>query len=68
MRSMLFMQERLTPCRACIPVVTSVLEMAIQRKVPSWQEGGALMMLTGGVVLAVWQGSIIGSMTGIALR
>lgn len=41
--------------RSAIPVVTCVLAIAVESRYPSRQELTALLMLTFGVMLAVWQ-------------
>jgi solute carrier family 35, member E4 len=39
----------------------------IEGKIPSAHEFGALCVLTAGVMLAVWEGTVSGSVYGIAL-
>ena len=43
------------PLRSAIPVVTCVLAILVESRYPSRQELTALVMLTLGVMLAVWQ-------------
>lgn len=47
-------------CRSAIPVVTCLLAIAVESRYPSQQELAALVMLTFGVMLAVWQGTVAG--------
>jgi len=47
-------------CRSAIPVVVCILSMLIMNKYPSRQEATALVVLTLGVMLAVWQGAVTG--------
>ena len=42
-------------CRSAIPVVCSVLGVVVMNKYPTRQEATALIVLTLGVMLAVWQ-------------
>jgi hypothetical protein len=53
--------------RAAIPVVTCVLAIVIESRIPSRQEATALMVLTGGVMIAVWQGTVAGKPYAIML-
>ncbi|KAK9830332.1 hypothetical protein WJX72_011058 [[Myrmecia] bisecta] len=53
--------------RSAIPVVTALLGVLIERKVPTRFELGSLIILTAGVVLSVWEGSISGSVYGIVI-
>ncbi|PRW61386.1 Drug Metabolite transporter superfamily [Chlorella sorokiniana] len=46
--------------RSAIPVVVCILSMLIMNKYPSRQEATALVVLTLGVMLAVWQGAVTG--------
>ncbi len=50
--------------RSAIPVVTALLAVAIEKKVPTRTEGVALMVLVSGVMVAVWEGAA-GSLRGI---
>ena len=43
--------------RSSIPVVTAVLAVAVERKVPSSLEGASLGILVAGVMIAVWEGA-----------
>lgn len=52
--------------RSSIPVVTAVLAIAIEKKVPTRFEGLGLLVLVSGVMLAVWEGAA-GSPRGIML-
>lgn len=47
-------------CRSAIPVVTCVLAVVVESRWPSKQEAIALITLTSGVMLAVWQGTVTG--------
>lgn len=46
--------------RSAIPVVTCLLAILVESRYPSGQELAALITLTLGVMLAVWQGSVTG--------
>lgn len=46
--------------RSAIPVVTCLLAILVESRYPSGQELAALITLTLGVMLAVWQGTITG--------
>ena len=46
--------------RSAIPVVTCILAVIVETKIPSRQEVTALMVLSFGVMIAVWQGTIAG--------
>lgn len=43
--------------RSAIPVVTSLLAISIEKKVPTKFEGFSLLVLTIGVMVAVWEGA-----------
>jgi len=45
---------------SAIPVVTCILAIFVESRYPSGQELGALITLTLGVMLAVWQGTVTG--------
>lgn len=47
--------------RSAIPVVTCILAILVERKIPTQQEVTALVVLTLGVMIAVWQGTIAGA-------
>jgi drug/metabolite transporter (DMT)-like permease len=47
-------------------VVTAVLAVAIEKKVPTRTESFALLVLVSGVMVAVWEGAA-GSLTGILI-
>ena len=53
--------------RSAIPVCTAVLAVFIEKKVPTGEEATGLIVLTLGVMVAVWEGSVSGSVTGLAL-
>ena len=53
--------------RSSIPVCTAIVAIFIEKKVPSGEETISLVMLTLGVIVAVWEGSASGSMTGLVL-
>jgi drug/metabolite transporter (DMT)-like permease len=53
--------------RASIPVFTCVLAVAIEGKKPSQKEALSLLVLTFGVMIAVWEGTVAGSPRGVAL-
>ncbi len=46
--------------RSAIPVVTCLLAILVESRYPSGQELAALITLTLGVMLAVWQGTVTG--------
>lgn len=46
--------------RSSIPVVTCILAIVVERKIPTQQEVTSLVILTIGVMIAVWQGSVAG--------
>lgn len=52
--------------RSAIPVVTCVLAILVESRFPSRQELVALVTLTLGVMLAVWQGTVTGKPYAIA--
>ena len=54
-------------CRASIPVFTCLLSIAFERKVPTKQEGFALLVLTLGVMIAMWRNNAAGSPFAIGL-
>ena len=51
-------------CRSGIPVATAVLAVAVENRVPTRAEFTSLLVLTAGVMIAVWEGAK-GSMRGI---
>ncbi|KDD72440.1 hypothetical protein H632_c3342p0, partial [Helicosporidium sp. ATCC 50920] len=53
--------------RSAIPVVTCLLAMVVENHFPSMREASNLVLLTLGVMLAVWQGKLAGSRASIAL-
>ncbi len=53
--------------RSAIPVCTAVLAVFIEKKVPTGEEATGLIVLTLGVMVAVWEGSVSGSVTGLVL-
>lgn len=53
--------------RASIPVFTCILAVAIEGKEPTPKEAIALVVLTIGVVVAVWEGTVAGSPRAVAL-
>ena len=46
--------------RSAIPVVTCILSIVIEKKMPSREEFTSLLILTIGVMIAVWQGAVTG--------
>ena len=54
-------------CRSAIPVCTAILAIFIEKKVPTGEEALGLLVLTLGVMVAVWEGSVSGSVTGLLL-
>lgn len=51
--------------RASIPVATAALAYFVEGRRVSRQEAGSLVVLSSGVMLAVWQGSVSGSPIGV---
>ncbi|WPT11446.1 Putative sugar phosphate/phosphate translocator [Picochlorum sp. SENEW3] len=47
--------------RSSIPVVTSLITVALEGRIPGRSEAFALIILTIGVMLAVWEGSLSGN-------
>lgn len=58
---------KLGKCRSAIPVCTAVMAIFIEHRVPSREEATGLVVLTAGVMVAVWEGSVSGSATGLLL-
>lgn len=54
-------------CRASIPVFTCILAVIIENKVPTRGEAVSLAVLTLGVMVAVWEGTVTGSPRAIML-
>ena len=54
-------------CRASIPVFTCLLAIGIEKKIPSQGEAVSLVVLTSGVMLAVWEGTVAGTTQAILL-
>lgn len=52
--------------RSAIPVLTALLAIGIEKKVPTKLEGFSLLVLTSGVMMAVWDGAA-GSLKGIII-
>ena len=50
-----------------MPVAVAMLAAVIERKTPTLAEVAALTVLSAGVMLAVWEGSVTGSVTGVVL-
>ncbi len=50
-----------------MPVAVAMLAALIERKVPTLTEVAALAVLSAGVMIAVWEGSVTGSVTGVVL-
>ncbi|KAL0040726.1 hypothetical protein WJX79_003172 [Trebouxia sp. C0005] len=53
--------------RSAIPVCTATLAVFIEKKIPTGEEATGLIILTLGVMVAVWEGSVSGSVTGLLL-
>ncbi|KAK9832050.1 hypothetical protein WJX81_002190 [Elliptochloris bilobata] len=53
--------------RSSLPVVTAVLAVFIDNRYPSRSEFVSLTVLSAGVMLAVWEGTVAGSPSGIML-
>jgi drug/metabolite transporter (DMT)-like permease len=54
-------------CRASIPVFTCVLAVVVENKIPTRGEVASLVILTVGVMIAVWEGTVTGSPRAILL-
>jgi drug/metabolite transporter (DMT)-like permease len=54
------------PPRSAIPVVACLMAILVESKYPSRQEALSLVVLSLGVMLAVWQGTITGKPYAIA--
>lgn len=54
-------------CRASIPVFTCILAVVVENKIPTKGEATSLVILTLGVMLAVWEGTLQGSPRAILL-
>ena len=54
-------------CRSAIPVCTAFPAVFIEKTTPTQEELTALIVLTVGVMVMVWEGSATGSITGIIL-
>lgn len=54
-------------CRSFIPVLCCILAIFIENKIPTGKEIGSLVVLSLGVMIAVWEGSVNGSPRGIML-
>ena len=50
-----------------MPVAVAMLAAVIERKTPTLTEVAALVVLSAGVMIAVWEGSVTGSVTGVVL-
>ncbi|KAK9866952.1 hypothetical protein WJX84_004634 [Apatococcus fuscideae] len=53
--------------RSAIPVITAGVGIFVEKKIPTRAEFSSLVLLTFGVVLSVWEGSVHGSVTGITI-
>ncbi|KAL0050280.1 hypothetical protein WJX82_008064 [Trebouxia sp. C0006] len=53
--------------RSFIPVICCLLAIGIENKIPTGKEIGSLVILSLGVMIAVWEGSVNGSPHGIML-
>lgn len=53
--------------RSSIPVICCILAIFIEDKIPSRKEVASLVILSLGVMIAVWEGSVNGSPRGITL-
>ena len=51
-------------CRSAMPVCTCVLAIFIESKVPTVEESSSLLLLSAGVMLAVWEQTATGSLFG----
>lgn len=50
-----------------MPICTCIMAICIENKVPSVEESSSLCILSLGVMIAMWEGSITGNIQGIAL-
>lgn len=53
--------------RAGLPVVTAVVAMFVESKVPTRHEVLALLLLTGGVCITIFEGNAMGNLSGLGL-
>eukprot|EP00891_Asterochloris_glomerata_P001266 jgi/Astpho2/1266/Aster-07111 len=53
--------------RSAMPVAVAMLSAVIEHKIPTLTEVAALTVLSIGVMIAVWEGSVTGSVTGLIL-
>ena len=53
--------------RASIPVFTCLLAIVVENKRPTQSEALSLLVLTAGVMVAVWEGTVAGSPRAVAL-
>ena len=50
-----------------MPVAVAMLAAVIERKIPTLTEAAALAVLSIGVMIAIWEGSVTGSVAGVIL-
>ena len=50
-----------------MPVVVAAVAVFVERRVPSRMEGAALLLLTSGVIIAVFEGKAGGNSFGVCL-
>ena len=48
-------------------MVTALVAVFVEGKIPSRHESVALLFLTGGVCLTIFEGNALGNLTGLAL-
>lgn len=58
---------KMLTCRASLPVVTAIVAVFVESKKPSRNEALALMCLTGGVCITIFEGKAMGNLSGLAL-
>lgn len=47
--------------RASIPVFIAIAAVVIERRIPTLGESAGLLLLSGGAILALWDGTVVGS-------
>lgn len=65
--ALLHMAELFLLYRSFIPVLCCIMAIYIENKLPTRKEVGSLVLLSIGVMIAVWEGAIHGSPHGIML-
>ena len=50
-----------------MPICTCVLAIFIEKKIPTVEESSSLLLLSVGVMIAVWEGTATGSLFGTSI-